>query len=121
MQQRGITQDWATVAFGESPGRLQLVERLYGGIAYPLGVLFIQLIATDQAVGGAIPGITVVIIAEQTVDQPFTQGATRQGHALDIQGFEDGDQDGEAGGNTVSRSAASPSSCSRSSLPQAMA
>jgi exopolyphosphatase/pppGpp-phosphohydrolase len=52
---------------------LQLVERLDGGIAHPFGVLLVQLVAADQAVGGAIPGITVVIVAEQAVDEPFTQ------------------------------------------------
>ncbi|MNS49067.1 hypothetical protein D3C72_816600 [compost metagenome] len=61
-------------------------------------MLFIQLIAADQAVGGSVPGITVVIVAEQAVDQAFPQGATRQRHALYVQGLEDGDQDGEAGG-----------------------
>ncbi|MNC66988.1 hypothetical protein D3C76_1347520 [compost metagenome] len=39
-----------------------------------------------------------MIVAEQTVDQAFPQGAARQGHALYPQGLEDGDQDGEAGG-----------------------
>ncbi len=61
-------------------------------------MLLVQLVAADQAVGGAIPGITVVIVAEQAVDQSFTQGTARQGHALDVEGLEDGDQDGETGG-----------------------
>ena len=61
-------------------------------------MLLVELVAADQAVGGAIPGITVVIVAEQAVDEPFTQCTTRQGHALDVEGLEDGDQDGETGG-----------------------
>lgn len=77
---------------------MQLIERFYGGVTYPLGVLFIQLIAADEAVGGTIPGIAVVIVAKQTVDKPLAQGTARQGHALYVQGFEDGDQDGETGG-----------------------
>ncbi len=68
VQQGRVTQDRATVALGETPGRLQLGERLDGGIAYPLGVLLVQLVAADQAVGGTIAGITVVIVAEQAVD-----------------------------------------------------
>lgn len=120
VQQGCVAQDRATVALGEAPGRLQLGERLDGGVADPLGVLLVELVAADQAVGGAIPGITIVIVAEQAVDEPFTQCTTRQ-VMLDVEGLEDGDQDGETGGNTVSRSAASPSSCNLSSLPQAMA
>ena len=51
-------------------------------------MLFVQLVAADQAVGGAIPGITVVIVAEQAVDEPFTQGTHPPGSALDVEGLE---------------------------------
>ena len=71
----------------------------------PLGVLLVELVAADQAVGGAIPGITVVIVAEQAVMSPSRRAPPARVMLSMSRVLEDGDQDGETGGT---RSAVRP-------------
>ena len=70
-----------------------LIKQLPGGIAHPQGLFGIYLVTLLQGAHGARPHIAFADAAEHAVDQPFTQGAARQGHLTDRKSFKDGNQD----------------------------